>query len=175
MQPGSRTVQQDADGTFDPELLTRLTESAGRRLPGEFTRLAARFPPDRRRLDQLRYELARRRPLPSTRHARLLLRRFTQRPICRRSAARARSGRHSGRHLRTRTGTPIHTAYAPPQLLRLAAEEPDLFAQVACWQTIASHLLGRWQGLARAPISSSEVGWMGLLDPRRPTRGMRHW
>ncbi len=63
-----------------------------------------------------------------------------------------------------RTGTPVHTAYAPPQLLRLAAEEPDRLAQVACWQTIASHLLGRWQGRARAPISSSEAGWTGLLD-----------
>lgn len=63
-----------------------------------------------------------------------------------------------------RTGTPVHTAYAPPQLLRLAAEEQDRIAQVACWQTIASHLLGRWQGRTRAPISSSEVGWTGLLD-----------
>ena len=63
-----------------------------------------------------------------------------------------------------RTGTPIHTAYAPAQLLRLAAEEPERLAQVASWRTLASHLLARWGGHALLPISSSEVGWTGLLN-----------
>ena len=65
-----------------------------------------------------------------------------------------------------RTGTPIHTAYAPAQLLRLAAEEPDLVQRVACWQTLAASLLARWRGQPKAPISNSEVGWTGMLDRR---------
>ncbi len=65
-----------------------------------------------------------------------------------------------------RTGTPIHTAYAPAQLLRLAAEEPDLVKQVASWQTLAACLLARWRGQPNAPISNSEVGWTGMLNRR---------
>ncbi len=69
-----------------------------------------------------------------------------------------------------RTGTPIHSAYAPAQLLRLASEEPERLARVAFWQTLASHLLARWQGRPFAPISSSEAGWTGLLN-----RDMYSW
>ncbi len=166
---GSRTVQQDADGTFDPELLTRLTESAvddclaslrGRQRDFRLIGVAwTSFAMSLLGVDRNR------RPVT---------------PVY--SYADSRSGPYADAVRQeleaegtladtcTRTGTPIHTAYAPPQLLRLAAEEPDLFALVASWQTIASHLLGRWQGLARAPISSSEVGWMGLLD-----RGAHSW
>ncbi len=63
-----------------------------------------------------------------------------------------------------RTGTPIHTAYAPAQLLRLASEEPQRLSQVASWQTLASHLLSRWRGRSHSPISNSEAGWTGLLN-----------
>ena len=63
-----------------------------------------------------------------------------------------------------RTGTPVHTAYAPAQLLRLAAEEPALMTTVARWQTLAAYLFSRWRGLVSAPISNSEVGWTGLLN-----------
>ena len=63
-----------------------------------------------------------------------------------------------------RTGTPVHTAYAPAQLLRLGAEEPQLMTSVARWQTLASYLFSRWRGQASAPISNSEVGWTGLLN-----------
>ena len=63
-----------------------------------------------------------------------------------------------------RTGTPIHTAYAPAQLLRLSAEEPDLVKRVECWQTLAASLFARWRGQPHAPISSSEVGWTGMLN-----------
>lgn len=63
-----------------------------------------------------------------------------------------------------RTGTPIHTAYAPAQLLRLTAEEPSLVNQVACWQTLAASLFARWRGQPHAPISNSEVGWTGMLN-----------
>ena len=160
---GSRTVHQDADGTFDPESLTRLTEAVvddclvslrGRRRDFRLIGVAwTSFAMSLLGVDRNR------RPVT---------------PVY--SYADSRSGPYADalrRELKAedilaatskRTGTPVHTAYAPPQLLRLAAEEPDRLARVACWQTIASHLLGRWQGLANAPISSSEVGWMGLLD-----------
>ena len=68
-----------------------------------------------------------------------------------------------------RTGTPIHTAYAPAQLLRLAAEEPGLLKQVACWQTLAASLFARWRGQPHAPISNSEAGWTGMLNRRTLT------
>ncbi len=68
-----------------------------------------------------------------------------------------------------RTGTPIHTAYAPAQLLRLAAEEPDLLKRVACWQTLAASLFARWRGQAHAPVSNSEAGWTGMLNRRSLT------
>ncbi len=66
-----------------------------------------------------------------------------------------------------RTGVPIHTAYAPAQLLGLAATEPGLLAQTACWQTLGSHLLARWTGRPAAPISTCEAGWTGLQDRHR--------
>ena len=65
------------------------------------------------------------------------------------------------------TGTPIHVAYAPAQLLRLAAEEPERLAGVAHFQTASAHLLACWRGQPFAPISSSEAGWTGLLDRSR--------
>lgn len=68
-----------------------------------------------------------------------------------------------------RTGTPIHTAYAPAQLLRLATEEPQRLSHVASWQTLASHLLSRWLGRTHTPISNSEAGWTGLLNRHRLT------
>ena len=68
-----------------------------------------------------------------------------------------------------RTGTPIHTAYAPAQLLRLSAEEPGLVKRVECWQTLAASLFARWRGQPHAPISSSEVGWTGMLNRQNLT------
>ena len=62
------------------------------------------------------------------------------------------------------SGTPIHVAYAPAQLLRLAAEEPERLAAVAHFQTASAHLLACWSGQPVAPISSSEAGWTGLLN-----------
>jgi gluconokinase len=63
-----------------------------------------------------------------------------------------------------RTGTPIHTAYAPAQLLRLAAEDSGRLARVVTWQTLSAHLLAGWTGTPFAPVSSSEAGWTGLLN-----------
>ena len=165
----SRPAHQAADGTFDPHTLTQLTEE----VVGECLALVRRRPREFRFIGVAWTSFAMsllgvdRDGLPVT-------------PVY--TYADARSGPYADalrRELEAegvladtckRTGTPVHTAYALPQLLRLAAEEPDRLAQVACWQTIASHLLGRWQGRARAPISSSEAGWTGLLD-----RGALSW
>ena len=65
------------------------------------------------------------------------------------------------------SGTPIHVAYAPAQLLRLAAEEPERLASVAHFQTASAHLLACWSGQPFAPVSSSEAGWTGLLERSR--------
>lgn len=86
------------------------------------------------------------------------------------------SGNHA-RHLRDelkstgllratyqRTGTPIHTAYAPAQSRYLADTEPERLQKVATWQTISAHLLACWCGKSAGPISTSEAGWTGLLD-----------
>jgi gluconokinase len=63
-----------------------------------------------------------------------------------------------------RTGTPIHSAYAPAQLLYLAEEDPDQLARVAKWQTACAHLLACWTGEPFQAVSSSEAGWTGLFN-----------
>lgn len=80
----------------------------------------------------------------------------------------AESGRLSA--IYQQTGTPIHVAYAPAQLLRLAAQEPERLAAVAHFQTASAHLLACWTGQPFAPVSSSEAGWTGMLD-----RQSRDW
>lgn len=65
-----------------------------------------------------------------------------------------------------RTGTPIHTAYAPAQFRRLCLDEPDILKQVACWQTISSLVIAQWLGVPHMPISFCEASWTGLLDFR---------
>ncbi len=165
----SRPAHQAADGTFDPHELTQLTEE----VVGDCLALVRRRPHEFRFIGVAWTSFA----------MSLLGVDSVGQPVTPvYTYADSRSGPYADalrRELEAegllsdtcrRTGTPVHTAYAPPQLLRLAAEEPDRLAQVACWQTIASHLLGRWQGRARAPISSSEVGWTGLLD-----RGALAW
>jgi len=64
------------------------------------------------------------------------------------------------------TGAPIHTAYAAPQLWRLAEEEPELLGRVFKWQTLVSFCLARWTGATHLPVSYSEASWTGLLDFR---------
>ena len=71
--------------------------------------------------------------------------------------------------LHQETGAPIHSAYAPAQLRRLAQEEPTLLDRVHRWQTLPSHLLARWRGEPWQAVSSCEAGWTGLLDRRRLT------
>jgi len=64
------------------------------------------------------------------------------------------------------TGAPIHTAYAAPQLWRLAVEEAELVNRVSKWQTLVSLCLARWTGATHLPVSFSEASWTGLLDFR---------
>ena len=159
----SRGAEQATDGTFDPHALTELTEQVVgnclervRSMGGDFRFIAVAWTSF-----AMSWLGADRSGQPIT-------------PVY--SYADTRSGSHADllrRELEEkgalastsqRTGTPIHTAYAPAQLLRLAAEEPERLAQVSSWRTLASHLLARWFGGAQAPISSSEVGWTGLLN-----------
>lgn len=69
-----------------------------------------------------------------------------------------------------RTGVPIHSAYAPAQLLRLAAEEPERLSRVKTWQTLVAYLISRWTSVPASPVSTSEAGWTGLLN-----RGSDSW
>ena len=160
-----RPTEQSNDGTFDPQVLAALTEQVitdclqrVRRLRGNFRFIATAWTSFA--MSWLGVDRA---GQPVT-------------PVY--TYADARSGPFAD-NLRQelaqqgilqdawqRTGTPVHTAYAPAQLLRLAAEEPDLLTQVARWQTLASYLLSRWRGQPSAPISNSEVGWTGLLNRR---------
>eukprot|EP00934_Nitzschia_sp_Nitz4_P000777 Nitzschia sp. Nitz4//scaffold165_size50357//20018//21691//NITZ4_007021-RA/size50357-processed-gene-0.49-mRNA-1//1//CDS//3329538132//777//frame0 len=65
------------------------------------------------------------------------------------------------------TGTPIHSAYALPQLRHLyASESMESLGQIHQWQTLASLCLSRWVGRSFLPISYSEATWTGLLDFR---------
>lgn len=69
------------------------------------------------------------------------------------------------------TGTPIHSAYAIPQLRALYGldeEHPEtsLLAADHKWQTIASWCIARWTGHKYLPISYSEASWTGLLNPQ---------
>jgi gluconokinase len=70
-----------------------------------------------------------------------------------------------------RTGTPIHSAYAGPTLLRLATTTPSpsatqaaQFSDIRCWQSFASYLLSRWCDRPGLPVSYSEASWTGLFD-----------
>ena len=65
------------------------------------------------------------------------------------------------------SGVPVHTAYAPAQLLGLQTDNPDCLRAVAWWQTLGAFLLARWHGRVPAPVSTSEAGWTGLADRRR--------
>ena len=158
-----RNTEQSVDGTFDPHVLTDLTEQVVsgclarvRQLTGSASFIAAAWTSFA--MSWLGVDSA---GLPIT-------------PVY--TYSDALSGSYADGLRREllqqgnledtwqRTGTPIHTAYAPAQLLRLAAEEPDLCSKVACWQTLAASILARWSGQFNSPVSNSEVGWTGLLN-----------
>lgn len=65
-----------------------------------------------------------------------------------------------------RTGAPLHSAYALPQLRALYADPEEPCKTVYVWQTIASTCLARWTGRDFLPISYSEASWTGLLNFR---------
>lgn len=160
-----RYIRQAADSTFDPNTITELTEQVVsdclerlRELRGEYRFLAVAWTSF-----AMSWLGVNRNGQPVT-------------PVY--SYADTRSGPYADRLRRelqqegafdttySRTGTPVHSAYVPAQMLRLAAEEPERLGQVAHWHTLASYLLARWKGHPFAPISSSEVGWTGLFNRR---------
>lgn len=64
-----------------------------------------------------------------------------------------------------RTGAPIHTAYALPQLKSIY-EKNDL--DIKIWTTIASLCISEWTGkdIFSMPISFSEASWTGMMNFR---------
>ncbi|MDE0143769.1 MAG: FGGY-family carbohydrate kinase [Caldilineaceae bacterium] len=163
-----RNTRQSADGTFDPHILTELTEEVISDCLAR-TRILA----DNPRFIAAAWTSFAMSWLGVDRAGRPVT------PVYTYSDARSGTFADSLRQellqrgdledTWQRTGTPIHTAYAPAQLLRLAAEEPGTLKQVAYWQTLAASLLARWRGQPHAPVSNSEVGWTGLLNRRTLT------
>lgn len=70
------------------------------------------------------------------------------------------------RELYQKTGAPIHSAYALPQLLDIYDNNNLVVSSIHKWQTIASICLSRWTGATFLPISFSEASWTGLLNVR---------
>lgn len=70
------------------------------------------------------------------------------------------------KELYQKTGAPIHSAYALPQLRELYKSSPEVSKRVFKWQSIASLCLCRWTGRTYLPISYSEASWTGLLNFR---------
>ena len=65
-----------------------------------------------------------------------------------------------------RTGTVVHSSYAPAHYLRICAEEPaNMLGQVAQWRTLGCHIVARLsdRGLM-APVGFSEASWTGMLN-----------
>lgn len=73
-----------------------------------------------------------------------------------------------------KTGTPMHAAYALPQLCVFYEQQAEQASRVAAWQTLASLCLARWIQCDEDtipssspycwPISYSEASWTGLLN-----------
>jgi gluconokinase len=65
-----------------------------------------------------------------------------------------------------RTGTVLHSSYAPAQYLRICAEEPaQLLGQVRQWRTLGCHIVARLSGRGLAtPVGFSEASWTGMLN-----------
>ena len=63
-----------------------------------------------------------------------------------------------------RTGTRLHTSYHTPRLRWLAAAQPRVVTQTACWWSIGEYVLARLIGHPLA--GTSTVAWTGLLDRR---------
>lgn len=162
---GFRNTQQTAEGTFDPHILTVLTEEViddclanVRKMDGSTRFIGVAWTAFA--MSWLGVDHAGKPVTPVYTYADALSGPYAD------SLRQELSQQGLLNDTWQRTGTPIHTAYAPAQLLRLAAEEPDLRKTVACWQSLAACLLARWRGQPHAPISNSEAGWTGLLNRR---------
>jgi len=65
------------------------------------------------------------------------------------------------------TGTPVHSAYALPQLRVLYSKiSPIERKKIHRWQSIAAYCLSRWTDRKELPITYSEASWTGLLNIR---------
>ena len=58
----------------------------------------------------------------------------------------------------------MHVSYAPPTLLRLASESPELLTRVKTWQSLGSFVLSGWCEVSSLPITYSEASWTGMLN-----------
>lgn len=67
-----------------------------------------------------------------------------------------------------RTGTPLHSSYALPQLRQFYSNTtmPSLIDRIVVWQTLSSSCLSRWRGITFSHVSFSEASWTGLLNFR---------
>lgn len=64
-----------------------------------------------------------------------------------------------------RTGTQIHSSYAPAHYLRLSAQEPEMVGRVAQWRTLGAHIIARLSGRGlQTPVGYSEASWLGILN-----------
>lgn len=74
------------------------------------------------------------------------------------------------RSTQVRTGTPIHSSYAPALFTRLFEGEGKMPRAIARWATLSSFVLSRLTGVEQ-PITTSEASWTGLLDSRHLPSG----
>lgn len=70
-----------------------------------------------------------------------------------------------------RTGTPMHSAYAVPQLRAFYSNEENqpMIKKIEKWKSITSICIFRWTGKPhlQIPISYSEASWTGMFDFRK--------
>ena len=67
-----------------------------------------------------------------------------------------------------RTGAPLHSSYALPQLRDLYSkpEYEDIVSRIVVWQSLSSTCLTRWKGTPFSHVSFSEASWTGLFNFR---------
>jgi len=77
-------------------------------------------------------------------------------------------GQGEQRVLYQRTGTPIHGAYAMPQLRVMYERQRELCEKIHHWQPISNLCIARWTGQKAQgmPLSYCEASWTGLLNFR---------
>jgi len=80
-------------------------------------------------------------------------------------------GAEEQRLLYQKTGTPIHSAYAMPQLRVMYETETELCDRIHQWQPISNLCIARWTGqnVCGMPFSYCEASWTGLLNFRTCT------